>query len=128
MGAALVSGVPISYSDSALMLSDCGVSVGHTTLFRWLQAYAGALEQRIRRHLRPCTGSWRVDETNIKTKGAWTCYEAMGMIGKGRLTTSAVGTCQHGPPLLQISSRLPLEIIIFQHRPASPLQMRHHGL
>ncbi len=54
------------------MLSDRGVVVDHTTLFRWVQAYAAELEQRIRGHLRPCTGSWRVDEIYIKVKGVWT--------------------------------------------------------
>ncbi len=61
---------PISYRDLALMLSDRGVLVDHTTLFRRVQAYAAKLEQRVRRHPRPCTGSWRVDETIIKVKGA----------------------------------------------------------
>ncbi len=54
---------PISYRDLALMLSDRGVAVDHTTLFRWVQAYAATLEHRVRRHLRACTGSWRMDET-----------------------------------------------------------------
>ena len=74
---------PISYRDLALMLSDRGVTVDHTTLFRWIQAYAATLEQRIRRHLRPCTGSWRVDETYIKVKGAWTyLYRAVDSLGQ----------------------------------------------
>ena len=60
---------PISYRDLSGMLSDRGVLVDHTTLFRWVQTYAAKLEQRVRRHLRPCTGSWRVDETYIKVKG-----------------------------------------------------------
>jgi len=54
--------LPISYRDLASMLPDRGVEVDHTTLFRWVQAYASTLEGRIRRHLRPCNGSWRVDE------------------------------------------------------------------
>jgi IS6 family transposase len=41
---------PISYRELASMLSDRGV-------FRWVQAYAAKLEQRVRRHLRLCTGS-----------------------------------------------------------------------
>jgi IS6 family transposase len=60
---------PISYRDLALMLSDRGVAVDHTTLFGWVQAYAAKLELRIRPHMRPCTGSWRVDKTYIKIKG-----------------------------------------------------------
>ena len=63
---------PISDRDLAAMLSDRGVAVDHATLFRWMQAYAAKLEQRVRRHLRPCTGSWRVDETSIQVKGVWT--------------------------------------------------------
>lgn len=59
---------PISYRDLASMLSDRGVEVDHTTLFRLVQAYAPTLERRIRRHLRPCNGSWRVDETYIKLR------------------------------------------------------------
>jgi transposase, IS6 family len=74
---------PISYRDLAAMLSDRGVVVDHTTLFRWVQAYAAKLEQRVRRHLRPCTGSWRVDETYIKVKGVWTyLYRAVDSLGQ----------------------------------------------
>ena len=29
------------------------------------------IEKKIRRHLRPTTNSWRVDETYIKVKGEW---------------------------------------------------------
>src|SRR5829696_2027093 len=63
---------PISYRDLALMLQDRGVSIDHTTIFRWIQAYAAELEKRIRPHLRPSNGSWRVDETYVKVKGRWT--------------------------------------------------------
>ncbi len=74
---------PISYRDLASMLADRGVVVDHTTLFRWVQAYAATLEQRIRRHLRPCNGSWRVDETYIKVTGAWTyLYRAVDSLGQ----------------------------------------------
>jgi IS6 family transposase len=54
---------PVSYRDLELMLQDRGVSVDHTTIFRWIQAYAAELEKRIRPHLRPNNGSWRVDES-----------------------------------------------------------------
>jgi hypothetical protein len=56
---------PISYRDLELMLRDRGVPVDHTTLYRWIQAYAVELEKRLRPHLRPTNGSWRVDETLI---------------------------------------------------------------
>src|SRR3954454_16959858 len=59
---------PISYRDLELMVQDRGVEVDHTTLFRWIQAYAPELEKRIRPHLRPCNGSWRVDETSYEDR------------------------------------------------------------
>ncbi len=59
---------PISYRDLELMLQDRGVTVDHTTLFRWIQAYAPELEKRIRPHLRTCNGSWRVDETSYEDR------------------------------------------------------------
>ena len=39
---------PISYRDLELMLADRGVTIAHTTIFRWIQAYAPELEKRIR--------------------------------------------------------------------------------
>jgi transposase-like protein len=43
---------PISYRDLELMLPDRRVSVDHTTILRWTQTYAPALEKRIRPYLR----------------------------------------------------------------------------
>ena len=62
---------PISYRDLELMLLDRGVKVDHSTISRWIQAYAVELEKRIRPHLRMSNGSWRVDETYVKVKGRW---------------------------------------------------------
>jgi transposase-like protein len=74
---------PISYRDLELMLRDRGLAVDHTTVFRWIQAYAPELEQRIRPHLRLSNGSWRVDETYIRVKGRWTyLYRAVDSRGQ----------------------------------------------
>src|ERR687885_325701 len=74
---------PISYRDLELMLLDRGVEVDHTTLFRWIQAYAPELEKRVRPHLRACNGSWRVDETYVKVKGRWVyLYRAVDSRGQ----------------------------------------------
>ena len=62
---------PISYRDLEMMLTDRGVAVDHTTIYRWIQAYAPELDKRLRPHLRPTTGSWRVDETYVRVKGRW---------------------------------------------------------
>jgi IS6 family transposase len=74
---------PISYRDLELMLLDRGVSVDHSTISRWIQAYAVELEKRIRPHLRMSNGSWRVDETYVKVKGRWMyLYRAVDSCGQ----------------------------------------------
>jgi type IV secretion system protein VirB4 len=74
---------PVSYRDLELMLQDRGVEVAHTTIFRWIQAYAPALEKRIRPHLRRSNGSWRVDETYVRVKGRW-CYLYRAVDSRGQ--------------------------------------------
>ena len=74
---------PVSYRDLELMLADRGVAVDHATIFRWVQAYAEEFDKRLRPHLRPSTGSWRVDETYIKVKGRWSyLYRAVDRTGQ----------------------------------------------
>jgi transposase, IS6 family len=74
---------PVSYRDLELMLRDRGAAADHTTIFRWIQAYAAELEKRIRPYLRPSNGSWRVDETYIRVKGRWTyLYRAVDSRGQ----------------------------------------------
>ena len=53
----------ISYRDLAEMVSERGVSVHPSTIFRWVQRYAPEIEKRIRLYQGPRSGSWRVDET-----------------------------------------------------------------
>ena len=65
------------------MSADRGVAVDHTTIFRWIQAYAPELDKRLRPHLRMTTGSWRVDETDVKVKGRWV-YLYRAVDGRGQ--------------------------------------------
>ncbi len=53
------------------MLADRGVAVDHTTIFRWIQAYAPELDKCLRPHLNMTTSSWRVDETHVTEKSRW---------------------------------------------------------
>src|ERR1700734_2008059 len=74
---------PVSYRDLELMLLDRGVEVDHTTIFRWIQAYAAELEKRTRPHWRMSNGSWRGDETYVRGKGRWTyLYRAVDSRGQ----------------------------------------------
>jgi len=74
---------PISYRDLERMFSDRGIRVDHTTLFRWIQAYAPEVDKRIRPHLRMTNGSWRVDETYIRVRSEWVyLYRAVDAAGQ----------------------------------------------
>jgi IS6 family transposase len=73
----------LSYRDIEEMMRERGLSVDHTTIFRWIQAYAPELEKRCRPHLKTCTDSWKVDETYIKVKNVWMyLYRAVDSQGK----------------------------------------------
>jgi len=62
----------ISYRDLEQMMAERGVSVDHTTIYRWVQKYAPEIEKRLRWKWRcPRSTSWRVDETYVKVGGKW---------------------------------------------------------
>jgi transposase-like protein len=73
----------LSYRDLEEMMNERGLSVDHTTIYRWVQAYAPELEKRIRPHLRLTNDSYRVDETYVKIKGKWYyLYRAVDSTGQ----------------------------------------------
>ena len=55
----------LSYRDLEEIMAERGLSVDHTTIYRWVQHYASELEKRCRPHLKGTNDSWRVDETYI---------------------------------------------------------------
>jgi transposase, IS6 family len=61
----------LSYRDVEELLRERGVSVDHTTVYRWVQRYAPELDKRCRPSLRATNDSYRVDETYIKVKKQW---------------------------------------------------------
>jgi IS6 family transposase len=73
----------ISYRDLEEMMSERGVTVDHTTLFRWVQHYAPVMEKRIRWYQRYTDASWRVDETYVRVGGEWAyLYRAIDKNGE----------------------------------------------
>ena len=63
---------PISYRDLEAMMTERGVAVDHSTIYRWVQRFAPEMEKRLRwQWRRPQSRSWRVDETYIKVRGKW---------------------------------------------------------
>jgi IS6 family transposase len=61
----------LSYRELEEMMAERGLTVDHSTIARWVLAYAPELERRVKPQLKPTNDSWRVDETYIKVKGEW---------------------------------------------------------
>ena len=73
---------PLSYRNLSEMLLERGISINPTTIMRWVHQYSPVLEKKIRKYLRKCNDSWRVDETYIKVNGKWTfLYRAVDSNG-----------------------------------------------
>jgi len=78
----MVLAVFLSYRDVEELVTERGLSVDHTTIWRWVQRYAPELNRRCRRELKPTNGSWRVDETYIRVAGHWSyLYRAVDSTG-----------------------------------------------
>ena len=74
---------PLSYRHLEEMMEERGVFVDHSSINRWAIRFLPLLEKVLRKHKRPVGGSWRMDETYIKVKGAWKyLYRAVDKEGK----------------------------------------------
>src|SRR5215468_6008488 len=72
----------LSFRDLVIMMADCGISLAHTTILRWVQHYLPEFEKRWKRYARPVGGSWRMDETYINVRGRWVyLYRAVDQAG-----------------------------------------------
>ena len=61
----------LSFRDVEELLRERGLEADHTIIWRWVQRDGPELEERLRRHLKPTTTSWRVDETYVRVTGRW---------------------------------------------------------
>jgi putative transposase len=73
---------PISYRQLEEMMGERGVEVDHSALNRWIVRYVPLLEKVFVSRKRPVGGSWRLDETYVRVKGAWRyLYRAVDKAG-----------------------------------------------
>ena len=75
----------LSYRDLEEMMTERGLSVDHSTIFRWVQRYSPELDRRCRSHLKQTNDSWRVDESYVKLL-------PNGLVYESRLRDDAHGT------------------------------------
>ena len=74
---------PISYRDLETTMTERGVAIDHSTIYRWVQCFAPEMEKGLRwQSRRPQSRSWRIDETYIKVLGEWAyLYRALDKLG-----------------------------------------------
>ena len=73
----------LTYRDLEEIMLERNLSIGHVTIWRWVQRYAPVLNLRIRREMRRPNRSWRVDETYVKVAGKWAyLYRAVDSAGE----------------------------------------------
>ena len=88
---------PLSYRDIEELFLERGLEVDHSTLNRWVLAYAPLIERRLRAFRKPHCGSIRVDETSYEDR----CVKSVLLgAGRHRPVPSRVGIpgCRGGAP------------------------------
>lgn len=61
----------LSYREVSEIMSDRGIHVCHTTVYRWVKEYSQVIYCLWKKRNRLAGDSWRMDETYIKVKGKW---------------------------------------------------------
>ena len=64
----------LSYREIEEIQRECGVSVDHATINRWVIKFAPVFQHKARSKKKPVSTSWRMDETYVKVKGEWPYY------------------------------------------------------
>jgi transposase-like protein len=73
----------LSYRDIEELLSERGIEVDHTSVYRWVQRFTPLLTDAARPCRHAVGGRWQVDETYVKVAGQWRyVYRAVDEFGQ----------------------------------------------
>ena len=61
----------LSLRDVEEVMAERGLFVDHTTVWRWVQAYAPEIRRRLRGQLKYKLATWFMDETYVRVAGRW---------------------------------------------------------
>jgi transposase, IS6 family len=61
----------LSLRDVEELMMERGLSIDHTTIWRWIQRYASEVRRRLRGQLKPKGSTWHMDETFVRVAGRW---------------------------------------------------------
>jgi len=52
-------------------MAERGLSIDHTTVWRWTQTHAPEVQRRLRGRVKPKGSTWHMDETFVRIAGRW---------------------------------------------------------
>jgi len=61
----------LSLRDVEELMAERGLSIDHTTVWRWTQTYAPEVQRRLRGQVKPKGSNWHMDETFVRIAGRW---------------------------------------------------------
>src|SRR5215510_10307741 len=61
----------LSLRDLEELMAERGLSVDHTTIWRWTQVYGPEVYRRLRGNVKRKSSTWHVDETFVRIAGRW---------------------------------------------------------
>ena len=61
----------LSLRDLEALMAERGLTVDHTTIWRWVQTYGPELYRRLRGQVKRKSSTWHMDETFIRIAGKW---------------------------------------------------------
>jgi len=61
----------LSLRDVEELMAERGLSVDHTTIWRWTQTYAPEVQRRLRGQIKRKGSTWHMDETFVRISGRW---------------------------------------------------------
>src|SRR5215472_13490525 len=73
----------LSLRDVEELMAERGLSVDHTTIWRWTQVCGPEVHRRLRGNSKPKSSTWHVDEAFVRIAGRWMyLFRAVGSSGQ----------------------------------------------
>src|SRR6476646_8952659 len=78
----------LSLRDVEELMAERGLSVDHTTVWRWTQTYAPEVQRRLRGQVKPKGPTWHMDETFVGSRAVGCTCSAPSMAADKRWTST----------------------------------------
>ena len=79
----------LSLRDLEELMAERGLSVDHTTVWRWVQAYAPEVHRRLQGQVKYKRATWFMDETYVRIAGRWMyLFRAVTIAGRQSISVS----------------------------------------